>query len=472
MSSRLRLTAVLALLATILPVAASHARTPSRPAPPQVVVALIDSGINPYNVAFRDRSALAKRHPSTYIPGYPKDAPALRLHLDLPFEKAVKADAAVWAEVEPNELYWIPGTRIIGAIRMGSGGVSCPVIGVPPATAANTSCPEHPILDEVGHGTMTASRAAGAPHSLAPDARIVEIEGLGAASTKWAASQGWIDIQSNSWLSLAPQPVDDQLIGTTSAFAYAASRTLTFAASGNGTAFSQGAAPTPTYVLSTAAPGVVLVGAHDNGRVTAWSGAPAHVVADGYGGWAAVSTSTTAIRPDPISCCTSAASPYAAGAAAAVLRHARQLLGDHTTGVHKGVIAHGRKGAVKRGPLADGELTLDELRRILFHTAEARPRQGRDDGLLHWAGEPRAPDHTEFGIGANPFCQLCTTSPVQWSSVPPSVDSYQDIGYGALNERSVALAFRVLDGKSAEPKRPSDDAHYASDQQLRGALMR
>ncbi|MCA1824667.1 MAG: S8/S53 family peptidase, partial [Frankia sp.] len=311
---------------------------------PMAVVALIDTGINPYNVAFRDRSALAYRHPSTYLPGYPKSAKALRVTLDVPYDVAMKRDANIWKNVERGTLYWIPGTRIVGAISLGSGGTNCPVVPTPPANAVGGSCTEHRILDDHGHGTMTASRAAGAPHSLAPTARILEIEGLGAGSVRFAANAGWVDVQSNSWVSLQPPVAGVVGNDVTKAFAAASTRTLTLAASGNGAAFSEGFAPTPTYLLSTAPAGVVLVGAHDNGKAALWSGAPPHIVADGYAGWAAISTSSTDIRPDPIACCTSAASPYAAGGATAIVLAARRILRASGTGIHGGVVARGRAG--------------------------------------------------------------------------------------------------------------------------------
>ncbi|MGH2729332.1 MAG: S8/S53 family peptidase, partial [Actinomycetota bacterium] len=223
---------------------------------PIAVVALIDAGINPYSSAFRDTSPLAYKHPSTYIPGYPKDTPTLRLSLDIPYEKAVEQDADVWKLVTPGTLYWIPGTRIVGAISFGAGGGNCPVVEPPPANTLQQGCPQTPILDDHGHGTMTASRAGGSPSSLAPAARIVEIEGLGSKGVRWAADQGWIDVQSNSWLSLVPPPFDGLVGSTSEAFEYAATKMLTIAASGNGTAYLAGFAPTPTYLLSTAAPGV------------------------------------------------------------------------------------------------------------------------------------------------------------------------------------------------------------------------
>ncbi|MBW3595205.1 MAG: S8/S53 family peptidase [Actinobacteria bacterium] len=433
---------------------------------PIAVVALIDTGINPYSPAFRDTSKLAYKHPSKYIPGYPKDAKALRLSLDLPYDKALKEDADVWNSVTRGDLYWIPGTRIAGAISFGEGGTNCPVVSAPPANAFQQNCDEDVIFDDHGHGTMTASRAAGAPNSLAPTARIVEIEGLGARGVEWAAQQGWIDVQSNSWLSLIPPPVPS---GTTNAFAFASKRMLTMAASGNGTAYLAGFAPTPTYALSTAPPGVVLVGGHDNGKMTLWAGAPPHVVADAYAGMTAT-RSAEAMKPDPIACCTSAASPYAAGGATAIVLEARRLLRDKTPGTKDGLVACGRP--TKKGPLDDGRFTLDELKSVLLHTAQPHPAEGVDDGDVHWAGDPRAPDRVEYGPGANPFCFGCTTMPVPWQAIPSVGDStYPLLGYGGINEHSVLLAKDVLVGKVRLPDRPSADAQYAADQALREEIF-
>lgn len=383
----------------VSPPSPSQAKAKPTAGRPLGIVALIDSGINPYSIAFRDPSPVAKRHPSTYIPGYPKDAQALRLTLDVPYEEAVKKDVEVWARARRGTLYWIPGTRIVGAISFGSGG-TCSSDSPPPVNAGG-GCSEHVILDDHGHGTMTSSRAAGSPRSLAPNARIVMIEGLGEQAVRWAADAGWIDVQSNSWLNLVPPPANSS---TPEAFAHAAERMVTVVASGNGTAYIMGAAPTPTYVLSTAPPGVILVGGHDNGKMTLWSGSPPHVVADAYSGFTAIRDSTKKMRPAPIACCTSAAAPYAAGGAVAIIQEARGILGDRTSGVKDGVIARGRKGVVKEGPLADGKFTLEEFTDLYLHTAESHPAEGKDDGVIHWAGEPRAPDHTEFGPGANPFC--------------------------------------------------------------------
>src|SRR5579884_2982972 len=136
---------VVATAASVVP-ATAHATAASS----YGVIALVDTGINPYNVVFRDRSALAQRYPGSYLPGYPKNVPALRLTLDAPsYADALRADCdRVWKHVKVGQLYWIPGTKIVGAISFN------PSLEVACAGMASSV-----ILDSAGHGTMTASRA-------------------------------------------------------------------------------------------------------------------------------------------------------------------------------------------------------------------------------------------------------------------------------------------------------------------------
>lgn len=123
--------------------------------------------------------------------------------------------------------------------------------------------------------------------------------------------------------------------------------------------------------------------------------------------------------------------------------------------MHDGVLASGCPRDIK-GPLGDGVFTLDELKDVLFHTAEAFPAEGKHDGDIHWAGDPRPPDNAEYGPGGNPFCVGCTTTPVPWSTIPSNADgaAYQFVGYGAINERSVAAGIAVLKGKRRCPTVP------------------
>jgi hypothetical protein len=386
--------------------------------------------------------------------------------------------------VQTGQLYWIPGTKIIGAISMGAGGVTCDdPVNAPPVPLVlaelgmEEGCPaDTRILDDGGHGTMTASRSAGNSHSLCKECRIVEVEGLGAASLRWVADQPWIDVTSNSWLSILPAPAEwflstDRSVGF--AFRYAAERLPTYAASGNGAAYVEGVAPMPTYTLSTAAPGVILVGGHDNGRATLWSGAPPALVADAFGGFAAGYRSTSQVQPDPVACCTSAASPYAAGGGAQVLLEARRILGDTGPHFHDGVLARGPPGRVPAGPLADGVLTLDEFKQVVFHTAQPQLMAGPDDGLLGFTGDPTQPLPADlllaYGLGENPFCAGCAALPLDWSLVPPTGATFAQAGYGAVNPASVALAGQVLRGEAAEPARALEDVQYGLDQQVRQA---
>jgi hypothetical protein len=249
------------------------------------------------------------------------------------------------------------------------------------------------------------------------------------------------------------------------AFADAARRQLVFAASGNGAGGFFGFVPHNTYQLSTAAPGVIVVGAHDNGRMTHWSGSPPTVVADGYGGWMAAHDDLTRYEPHPVACCTSASAPYAAGGAADLILQARTILGSRQVGSSGGVLASGTPTA--SGPLADGVLTLEEAHALLRHTAEARPAEGRDDGLVNWTGDPRAPDRLEHGPGGNPYCNGCQTLPVSWTDVPEDAPAYALVGYGAINDRTSALVAAVLRGELEEPARPQEDALYETDQNVR-----
>jgi hypothetical protein len=238
---------------------------PAEPVPVEpprtAVVGQIDAGINPYHEAFHDESELARTHPSEYIDGFPEDAEALNLTLDADsYEEALAADEDVWANVTRGELYWIPGTRIVGAISLDEG-----------LTRGDRE--DTPILDDHGHGTMTASRAVGEGTSLAPDARIVTIEGFGGQEVRWAADQGWIDVQTNSWVDRVPPPANraqdeaplTDVESTSEAFAYAADRTVTFTSSGNGLAYQAGVAPQPTVAEPAGGPGGVRGGAPDHG---------------------------------------------------------------------------------------------------------------------------------------------------------------------------------------------------------------
>lgn len=488
-----RIAALLGLALAVAPLRATAARDCAiDPAElkPRVVVALLDTGINPFAPAFRDGSNAATLDPCTYLPGYPTD-PSFVMRADFDHDAETYRDArASLQKIVSRFLYWFPGTKIVGGISFGAGGVRCPGGPTQAPFVGNVGgqCPfESPVVDEHGHGSMTATRSAGATNSLAPEALIVEIEGPGDVALDFAADNaGWIDVVSNSWGYLTPWPTQ---AGVSRMITAASEKQMILFASGNGLGLNGGVAPNPTYLEPTAPPGAILVGAHDNGHVSPWSSAPAHVVADGYGGYASLNDDLDPPRPHPMACCTSAAAPYAAGGAAQVLLRARQILGDVQTGsrvraiggVDTVVVAEGTPPpdvAASASPLGDGFLTMAEWRAVFLKTAEARPGLGADDGLIHITGDPQGADQesigrvASYGVGQNPFCVVCYTLPIEWSDVSEDYPAHASIGYGAINERSVASAEAVLLGTAALPDRPTEDAFFAQDEQVRRTMFR
>jgi len=459
-----RVVVVIAALAVVMPASAGSA-APQRTS--TAVIAVIDTGINPYHQEFRDRSRLAQQHPSTYLPGFPPSAKALRLTLDNPdFWASVRADCAAWNTVEPGRLYWIPGTKIVGAISMGennsaaTGAIDCEV----------EKPTGMPILDDSGHGTMTGSRAVGNNYGACAGCRVVGVQFSASAlsakdaldSVRWAsANASWIDAQSNSWgpfvPAWVPTSMGNQLFTATSELVRTVEASgqahLSLWASGNGAAFRLGAVGHPTLLTPHLTPSVLAVGGMDSGKVNTWAGFPPHLVSDSCNSWAAHHRRNTPDESDArVGSGTSAATPFVAGGAGAILSDARRILRDTRTGVRKGVVAKGRKGVVARGPLADGELTLAELRTVLQATATRRPVRQYEDG-------PPC-DATSLTYGP---------TPVEWGQVPDQYPEYLHIGYGAVDRPSLALAGEVLRGRQPIPDRTATDDYFRTDRQIREA---
>ena len=429
------------------------------------VVAFIDTGINPYHVQFRDNSKRAQRHPSTYIPGYPKSAKALRISFgEEKWETAVEKDCELWKSVEDGKLYYFPGTKIVGAISFGVGGeLDCKE----PGSAFR-------ILDTGGHGTMVASRGASPEYGACKTCRIVSVQNPMAVSflgpgesndfaidsIKWAADNAsWIDAQSNSWgpIASAWSPTSETGILTANgefvkAVEEVSQKHLAFWASGNGAGFRGGAVGHPTLLSPHLTPSAISVGGHDSGTVNVWPGFPPTVVADSCSAWAAYHNKIEESAED-VAGGTSGATPFAAGGAAQILIQARRLLGDDNTGVSKNVVASGKPGKVKSGPLADGKFTLEEWREVTLKTATPRPKGQKEDGPV-------------CGPTSAPYNSL----PVAWSDVPDEYPEYIHLGYGAIDNESNALATKVISGKAELPDRSDTDAYFEQDDAARRAL--
>lgn len=422
------------------------------------VIAFIDTGINVYHASFRDDSPEARLHPSLYIEGYPADAIALNVTLNATsYWSAVGKDCeSIWAKVEAGKLYWIPGTKIIGAVSFSLRQAACKQERPAPAG----------ILDTGSHGTMVSSRGASTLYGGCHDCKIVFVQGFSAQSVQWAGAQaGWIDAQSNSWGPFLPliapdaaggaAPVNSpSLVRTIEA---AGRRHLAFWASGNGALTRLGLLGHPTPIDPRMTPSIVMVGGHDSGYMNTWPDFPPHIISDSCNSWAAYQDNLTR-SGDNVGGGTSGATPFAAGVASDILLEARRLLNDTLTGAREGIVARGTKPAgATNGPLADGQLTLAEWKTLVLKTATARPKRQYEDGSVC---EPTA----------GPFGPIYGSTPVQWKDVPAAYPEFLQIGYGAADNESRTLAFSVLRGSAPLPDRARTDSYFLADGAARSAL--
>lgn len=399
----------------------------------QVVIALVDTGVNPYHVTFRREGMDV--HPSTYVNGYPADAPALVLSHGAPRYGLARGtdDAGVWSQVQPNTLYWVPGSNIVGAISvrdLGDGGWA-----------------PRPVIDDSGHGTGVASvsgggaRARGGVYGSNPEALIVVVEGFGDASVQWVQSQPWIDFVSGSYGDPYALPVGGINGGNehryTRPFVLEDHRTACFSG-GNG--LSKTGLPPDRWssIRPTSGPSwVVTVGAASprNGQDYWWHSLPVDVIS--YGNhWPAADPFS--IDGEMVFSGTSNASPLTCGVLSAALLAARRALGDTAEGIHAGGPA---SGVPYPSPaLVDGLLTRIELQDAVFKTAEPVPF------------DPST-------LGSDPG--VWPTTPASWA--------YQ--GYGLVNAASGLRAAEVLLGLRPLPDRSDVDAFIAAADAVRDVFF-
>jgi hypothetical protein len=389
---------------------------------PFVIIGMGDSGINPYHEEFSaktypDPEVLRitrnfTRHPSEYIPGYPKNTPALPVTLGkdyLPPE-----DEELWTRdrIEFQKLYWIPGSKIVGAIDWTD------------SSGLNAADDIAPILDEDGHGTQSAGTAVGNRFGYCPACLIVFAEGL--QGDEFLIQQPWIDIVSMS-VGTAGNIGFGIIDSDASKVAAERGQTVIFAAgNGFGNAFD---VPMSTYTSASAGPDWhVVVGAArtDNRRPIFGDANPVDISSWGDG------TVPTACVSGTVGMCnhggTSSATPLTSGVFGQVLREVRRAVGDTSMGQRPGQVVAKGAPVTASAFLRDGALTRAELWDIVFHTAEP------------------------FGASGVPIPPYTFTWPG-----PDSTD-YIAGGYGLATPKSAVQAIDVALGKAPKPERPAEDS--------------
>ena len=417
---------------------------------PFVVIAFVDSGINPYHQDFRAPEFV--HHPSKFVEGYPAEAAALKPSFALAdskgYEAARTADDTMWKGVQGNELYWFPGTRIIGGISRGAGDVTAP-------------WQERKILDDQGHGTGVASVGAGQYFGSNPNALIVMVESLGEPSLEWATSQEWIDIVSNSWGNRANLPLGNP---DTTRVATRRGQSIVFSA-GNGATNTNSSAvftpggpvedpckcKTPDSDISITDPWSgpawqLTVGAASpiNGQAHWWHSIPVDVASFGSK-WRAAGAFGVKPVLDEANVetrdfgGTSCAAPTTAGVLSSIIERARVELGDTRGGQRPDqVVAVGKKRFAE-GPLDDGVLTRLEAEALVQKTAFPVPA---DPEKLTW----------------------------DYAVRPTTPAYYLHQGYGVVTNESKSLAMDVLLGKEPLPDRVEVDTFIAQIDVLRNAI--
>jgi hypothetical protein len=342
--------------------------------------------------------------PATYLPGYPVSTP---VQLTLPASASdsvstlAAADTSKWSSMVGStpanpRLYRFPGTKIVGSIRFTSADDS-----VKPGTANGSGSTLGGKLN-TSHANQAASVAAGNTFGTCQECLVVIVlfdGSAGPAAEKWAASQPWIDVVTNSWEELGglkPAYAD------ASEAAVAAGQTVLWS-SGNGTT-TNGQGPNPTWTSAQRGPDwVVNVGSiNPNDDQPMGSGRPSDVVS--YGDRYPSAGGTTATGQGAFTG-TSNATPVVAGTLATLLQRAKDMMGDEHTGHASGVVAKGKalpcaSAAVTHCPLDDGVLTRNELVQVLYDTVQPTPPRAA------YTGSPNTALSSAIFLDAAPFVSV------------------------------------------------------------------
>lgn len=254
----MRAAAVAVLIAFALPGCVAPEEIPNAGAETDetIVVAVVDSGVNPYHDAFHapDRADAVGVAEALGL-----HATSLLLSAAKDYSAAVAEDSQLWASVRPGELYAFAETPVL-------------------AISFREPDDEPAILDRTNHGTSTSSRVI----AQAPSAVVVLVvvdsgycvnefrtdcalsESI-ASGLAWAAQQPWIDVISVS-IGARGNMADTHATFPEAEEVVQASRAAD--ASGKLVVFSAGNEPAPSYTDAYSGPPWVISvgGAQDGGR--------------------------------------------------------------------------------------------------------------------------------------------------------------------------------------------------------------
>jgi hypothetical protein len=459
------------------------------------------TGFSPYHVDFLGRDHPwntdadttndidFNANPASYIPGFPAAAP-LNLHLPVtdadPISPLWTADTTAWNSMAQSSKtdvrpYWLPGTKVVAAVRFGG-------------------APLDPRADNTGHATKASSVAAGNFHGTCAECLLVWIsigsEGDELNAIDWAGSQPWIDVISNSYQRSAGVSTGTGAgaTGGTTASGFeglylgnkTSSRTLRAVqdngkivawAAGNG-ADDNFDVNSNAYWSSEHGPDwVVTVGAiaplNDQ---PLRGGVPVDISA--YGDSYPSAGGATANAASTFSG-TSNATPVVAGTMAHMIQWARDATGDNLTHSDPQVVVQGKPIPCAAGmahcPLQDGKLTRTEVEQTLFNAVLPSPPRQAPPGTAVTAPnpDPTVPSQT---AGAS----LDTSHiPVDAIRSLPAVDSYITEGHGivfgrydsrryAAEQRSLQSALFGSEPLPARP--PADPTWFVVDSKCRQKL--
>jgi hypothetical protein len=389
-----------------------------------VVVADLSTGANPYHEVFRRPTWTA--HPSTVIPGFPFDAPALPLTLGPDLQTDLEADAELWKNMMPGVVYWIPGTNLL-YVHTRYQDDAFP--GAPHDT---------PAYSTDNHGVLSSGVVA-ATCKRCYVLIVADPEGGFTYSLNFTKNLPWVDFASSTQQSfnVAAQSVvvivNDVLINpltgpiseyATAAKEWAESGRLYFIGSGD-TPSSLVNYPVPTPTTDNGLPPwfTVVGGVHpDCGAVELMSGSPNEFVSS-YSVPTPTLNATTGFTTEAG---TSFSTPMVSALFGETLRIVRETLGDiRTSGMYW-------SGQVQTSDfLSDGQLSRED-----FYQAVA------EAGRLFSSSDYKLPC-AELGY-----------------PIPSGPKPWLEMGWGYVGPQEAALAADLLLGRALPPVKPDEQKSY------------